>query len=64
MGSTVTFTQMLGYSIALRTFPLLSISSFQADLPPAPRTVGLVIFKLPKEQLDQQIIKFRGALGR
>ncbi|GAA6004435.1 hypothetical protein JCM10207_000726 [Rhodosporidiobolus poonsookiae] len=43
MGSTVTFTQTLGYSIAL---------------------LGLVVFKLPKETLDQQIIKFRSSLGR
>ncbi|GAA5857074.1 hypothetical protein JCM8547_007945 [Rhodosporidiobolus lusitaniae] len=43
MGSTVTATQMLGYSIAL---------------------LGLVVFKLPKETVDQQVIKIRGALGR
>ncbi|GAA5891115.1 hypothetical protein JCM6882_006427 [Rhodosporidiobolus microsporus] len=43
MGSTVTFTQMLGYGIAL---------------------AGLVVFKLPKETVDQHIIKFRTALGR
>ncbi|GAA6038974.1 hypothetical protein JCM8097_000135 [Rhodosporidiobolus ruineniae] len=43
MGSHVSFTQMLGYSIAL---------------------LGLVVFKLPKEQTDQLVIKVRTALGR
>ncbi|GAA5972275.1 hypothetical protein JCM11641_002386 [Rhodosporidiobolus odoratus] len=43
MGSTVTGTQMLGYSIAL---------------------FGLFVFKLPKETVDQHVIKIRSALGR
>lgn len=64
-GSTVTGTQMLGYSIALAgAFPLPSVPFRVVLLADTPPVVGLVFFKTKPEDLAVYLAQAKALVGR